>query len=165
MEFIIKIYGKFLLEAVIVGMFLLLLLVGIRDEHGNIGVFHMIGSCLEEEQTVLGGDFTNFAEESKRSAPQIFYKKEEAVCLGSYNTTDLFGSIDCEGAELLPQVQAVYNLQGDLETEAYDVDTMQISFHKPGIYTVQVCAVDLWNRESVCKFQVPVNTRGKRCEK
>lgn len=157
MELIIKTYGKFLLEAVALGLFLMLLIAGVRDEQGNVGVFHMLGAFFEEEQTISGSDFVNCVEESKRAMPQIFYKKVEPLCVGSYDVEEIFGAVDCEGNALPLQIQGVFNSQGIREPEAYLKDTTQIKFDEQGIYTVQICVMDAWNHESICKIRIPVN--------
>lgn len=157
MELIIKTYGRVLLESVVVVLFLLLLMSGVRDEEGNVGVFHMMGAFLKEEQVTSGRDFTNYVEESKRGMPQIFYKKEGMLHTGSYDVAELVGAMDCEGTVLPLQIRGVSNPQGIPEPDAYHADTAQISFAKSGIYILQIGVTDAWNHTSVCKIRIPVN--------
>lgn len=157
MELIVKIYGKVLLESVVLALFLMLLLTGVRDEEGNVGVFHMLGAACKKEQAISGSDFTNWVEESKRGMPQIFYKKEGGLHTGSYDVAELVGAVDCEGTALPLRILGVCNPQGMPEVNAYDADTAQISFDMLGIYTLQIGVTDVWNHTSVCKIRIPVN--------
>lgn len=157
MELIIKVYGKVLLEVAALILFLLLTITGIRDGNGNAGFFHMLGAFLEEEQTVYGSDFRNCVEESKRGISQIFYKKEGAVQIGSYDVAELFEAVDCDGNALPLQIRSVWNPHGIPENDVYRDDTTQLSFDESGIYTLQIGATDAWNRTSICKIHIPVN--------
>lgn len=157
MELIIKTYGKVLLESVVLALFLLLLMSGVRDEEGNIGVFHLMGASLKEEQSASGSNFVNYVEESRRGVPQIFCKKGEMLHLGSYDVAELVGAVDCEGRELPLQIRSVCNPQGIPETDVYHADTAQISFDRPGIYILEIGVTDAWNHRSVCRIRIPVN--------
>ena len=44
MKQVITAYGHFLLEGIVLVLLLVLLFCGIRDEEGNVGVFHMAGA-------------------------------------------------------------------------------------------------------------------------
>lgn len=157
MEQIVKIYGRFLLEAAVFAGFWMLVLFGISDLQGHTGFFQMMGGYFTEEQAVYGADFQMCVEESRRAAPVIFYKKEAALDTGVYPVTELVGAVDCEGKELTAEVQDIYNTQGESDTGILDADSMQISFETPGIYRLKVRAVDCWNGTSICWIYVPVS--------
>lgn len=157
MELIIRTYGKFLLEAFVFVSFWLLVLVGVRDSNGNTGFFQILGSCFDEEQVAYGADFLVCVEESMRTAPEIFCKKKSSLGVGIYDVSEIVGATDCEGNELMVEVLEVHNTQGIFDMQIYDSDTRQIIMEVPGIYTLQVSAVDCWNGTSVCRISIPVN--------
>lgn len=157
MEQIVRTYGKFLLGAVAFISFWMLALFGVRDMQGNVGFFQMLGNYFTEEQVVYGADFQACVQESKRSAPVIFYKREGALEKGLYAVTELIGATDCEGNELITEVWDISNALGESDMWMMDRDTMQIRFESPGIYRLQVRATDRWNGTSECRICVPVN--------
>lgn len=157
MESIVKTYGKFLLGAVAFVSFWMLALFGVRDLDENIGFFQMLGSYFTEEQAVYGADFQACIEESKRSVPVIFYKKEGALGKGVYSVSEFVGATDCEGNELETEIWDICNVQGESDMRRLDKDTMQISFEASGIYRLRVRTVDRWNGTSDCWICVPVN--------
>lgn len=157
MEQIVKIYGRFLLEAAVFAGFWMLVLFGISDLQGHTGFFQMIGDYFTKEQAVYGADFQRCVEESRRGTPVISYKKDAALSTGVYPLTDLVEAADCEGKELRVEVQDIYNAQGVSEIGMLDADSMQISFETPGIYRLKVRAVDYRNGMSVCWIYVPVS--------
>lgn len=157
MEQIIEIYGKFLLGLAVLFLFLVLLFTGIRDENGNVGVWHMMGAFLTEEQPEKGSEFAVYVEEGARKGPEIFCRKKEPLLVGSYPASELFGASDCENTELDPVIEGVYDRQGVVEYDIYDAQTGQISFDRPGIYLVQLCATDRWNHTKRCRILLPVN--------
>lgn len=157
MEQIVKIYGRFLLEATVFAGFWMLVLFGISDLQGHTGFFQMMGGYFTEEQAVYGADFQMCVEESRRVIPVISYKKEAALSTGVYPVTELVEAADCEGKKLTVEVQDIYNTQGVSEIGLLNVDSMQISFETPGIYRLKVRAVDCWNGTSICWIYVPVS--------
>lgn len=160
MEQIIRIYGRFLLTAVVFVSFWIFVLWGMRDEHGNIGFFQMMGEYFADEQVAYGADFTTCIEETQRQPPIIFYKKNSALLTGSYNVEELIGATDCEGRNLPIKVRKSFNAKGMQDMQIYDKDSGQIYFSTPGIYTLQISAMDSWNRVSVQKISIPVNKMG-----
>lgn len=157
MEQIVRTYGKFLLGAVAFISFWMLAFFGVRDMQGNVGFFQMLGNYFTEKQAVYGADFQACVEESKRSAPVIFYKGEGALVKGLCSVSELIGATDCEGNELTIEVRDISNAFGESDMWMMDRDTMQIRFESPGIYRLQVRAVDRWNGTSECWICVPVN--------
>lgn len=157
MEQIVKTYGKFLLEAAAFIIFWMSAFLGVRDLQGNIGFFRMLGACLVEERVEYGEDFQTCVDESRRNAPVIFYRREGALDTGTYTVSELIGATDCEGRELVAQVQDMYNSQGISDMQMLNPATEQICFEVPGIYMLRVRAVDCWNGTSNCWICVPVN--------
>lgn len=157
MEQIVKIYGRFLLEAAAFAGFWMLVLFGISDVQGHRGFFQMMGNYFTQEQTAYGADFQMCVEESRRATPVISYKKEAALSIGVYPVTELVGATDCEKKQLAVEVQDIYNTQGESDIGILDADSMQLSFETPGIYRLKVRAVDCWNGMSICWICVPVS--------
>ena len=157
MEQIIKTYGRFLLEAVCLGLLLGLWMTGIRDEQGNVGVFPMIGASMAKNKLVSDSDFASCVEESGRELPQIFYKKAEPVQQGTYDMGELFGATDCEGKGLAVRIETIHNPKGIEALNLYQENTGQICFLESGVYTVELWTNDAWNQTRTCMIQIPVN--------
>ena len=83
--------------------------------------------------------------------------KKEPSSSGLSWASELFGASDCENTELDPVIEGVYDRQGVVEYDIYDAQTGQISFERPGIYLVQLCATDRWNHTKRCRILLPVN--------
>ncbi len=157
MELIIKIYGRFLIGFLVIAAFLLLLFTGIRDDQGNVGVWKMTGARLSTEPEQWGDEFQTSLQESARGMPKIFYRRQEALRVGSYDIKEIFGALDCEKAELELQVRKMNDQQGEIPLNAEELRSGKLVFQEPGIYCVEICATDRWNQTSVCRFSIPVN--------
>lgn len=157
MELIIKIYGRFLIGFLVIAAFLLLLFTGIQDAQGNVGVWKMTGALLAPEQEQWGDEFQTSLQESARAVPQIFYRGQEALRVGSYDIKEIFGALDCEKAELELQVRKMSNQQGEIPLNAEGLRSGKLVFQEAGIYRLEICATDRWNQTSVCRFSIPVS--------
>lgn len=157
MELIIKTYGRFLIGFLVIAAFLLLLFTGIRDEQGNVGVLKMTGARLSTEPQQWGDEFQISVQESARELPKLFYRRQEALRVGSYDINEIFGALDCEKAKLQLQLRKMEGQQGEIPLDAEELRSGQLVFQQPGIYRVEVCATDRWNQTSVCCFTIPVN--------
>lgn len=155
MEQVIRAYGRFLLEAAVSALLLVLLFAGLKDEEGNQGVFRMIGAQLDEAREESGGlDFAGFAGESRVGKPVIAYRYTGVLYTGSYPPEMLLGAVDAAGNEREVRVRSVTDPQGnEREPDAAG----QLVFDTGGIYTLRVAAMDDENRVSTCEIRVPVN--------
>lgn len=160
MELVIKNYGRFLLEVMVLLAFLILLCKGISDAQGNVGVFAMAGTFLEKEPIYSGSDFASCIEEGEKSAPQINFIFQGPLCVGKYAVSELFSAVDADGTEVPVQIQKISGPQGMLQKSAFDEQTGQIDLTKSGIYTFWIRALDAGNRTQTCKIRIPVNGEG-----
>lgn len=158
MEQVIRIYGKFLLEAAVVAALILLLFAGITDGQGNRGILHMAGAVLKEEESLSERiDMACYRDECVRSAPVITYTVEGMLCIGEYPIDGLFAARDDRGTVLSLRVRSICSPHGG--KQEYTSELEQIRFDERGIYTVCVSATDAWNRTCVCEFRIPVNSQ------
>lgn len=155
MERILRVYGRGLIEAAALVLFLLLLFNGIRDEKGNVGIFSVLGGALKEETMAEGTDFFVCIAESRRAVPQIFYKKSEALQTGTYALQEVIGATDCEGKVLLPQLKEICAPSGQWQTCVAKTDW--INFSQAGIYTLRLIVKDGWNQMGRYEICIPVH--------
>lgn len=158
MEQIIKVYGKLLLEGMVLIALLTILFVEIKDEEGNKGVTRIVGAKLEVENVNynLYTDFkTTYQNESNKKAPEIFFDGTHlysGVCI----IPNYIKAMDFSGTELEIKVSSIKDAAGTELIGDYDHDTGEISF-VPGIYTVEVSAKDVNNKLTRCMIQIPVS--------
>ena len=164
MEQVIRVYGRFLLEAVVFVMLLVLLSARMTDGQGNYGVFHLIGTHFDVSREETGrADFDSFAAESRVSSPVITYRYPGTLFTGTYETDILVGATDAAGESIDVRIRSVTNPYGETDlcgNESGGVEAVrQITFPQSGIYTLRVTATDAHNRRSVCEIRIPVNRR------
>lgn len=157
MELVIRAYGRFLLEAVVVVLLAVLLFSGITDDRGNRGIFSMMGEYVEEEGTVGNMDFKEYQRESQRSAPAIVYVGTETLYTGKYPLSGILKATDDEGMELPIEVSSICDPFGIERIGEYPSGVSYIQFSSRGIYTLRVAAVDARNQTSNCEVRIPVN--------
>ena len=157
MERVIQAYGKFLLEAVTVVFLWVLLFTKVTDDQGNRGVFHIIGSCLEQEEPGTDRtDFESFQSESQKSKPVMTYLNTGILHVGSYELNGLIKAEDYAGEELVLKVKSICDPSGEEQIAEYPDDISKLYLSDCGIYTLTVAATDSWNRTSICRFRIPV---------
>lgn len=159
MKQVLEIYGKFLLDAVVVILLLILLLFQITDADGNKGVFELIGNYLQSDvqEGVKYADFDVYKTECDRAKPVISYIGTEHTDTGVHVLTEYISAVDSEGNQIPFQVVNVIGPDGTELTEYVKEDYQEVSFITPGIYTVSVSARDIWNKKTVCTIRIPVN--------
>lgn len=159
MKQIAEIYGKALLEAVIVGLLVILLLLEVDDGHGNRGIFQIIGSQIRTEHTDYRDytDFDVYRESCSKTSPVIQCKDIGLLKAGIVELTACIVAVDYRGRELPLEVRQVQAPDGTDITDAYDPDTGMIDFSDAGIYVVRVVALDDNCKNTVCSVRLPVN--------
>lgn len=159
MKQIIEIYGKTLLEAVVIMLLFLFLLAGIQDEHGNKGIFKVIGARFPVENRNYENykDFDIYRENSLRAAPVLYYKAGGTLHTGTSILTDCIGAVDEDGNEIPFEVIEIMDPSGNSILETYDLQSGQIDFLEAGIYSVKAVAMDRMNKKAVCTIRLPVN--------
>lgn len=158
MEQVIKAYGRFLVEGIVLVALLVILFTGINDEDGNKGVLAVAGAKLEVE-SVNYNQYTDFIgtyqNECGKAAPVISFIGTHLYS-GTCIIPDFIKATDCAGAELQIKVSSIKDEGGVELIDLYNQDTGEISF-VPGIYTVEVSAKDANNKLTRCTIQIPVS--------
>lgn len=156
MEQIIKNYGRFVLDAVVVALLMVLLFSQITDAEGNRGILNMIGAGIDTGSINYADytDFNTYVAESSKPAPVITYNGSNSIHAGVARLSDYIKAADRTGAEIAVRVvtltdQAGTELPCDADTEA--------NFPEAGIYTVRVTAVDDINKRTTSDIRIPVN--------
>lgn len=157
MEQIIKSYGKILLDMLVLGCLLSVLFGGLTDDAGNEGILHIIGAHFAaEEQEVERTDLQVYVTEGKIPPPRIFYAGESAILTGRRRLAEYIKATDAEGKNLQIQLLAVLDESGR-QIENCNFETTGVEFQMPGIYTVQIAAVDERRKKNVCQIRLPVS--------
>lgn len=160
MKQVLEVYGRFLVDAVVLVILLLLLFLGIKDADGNQGVFHIVGAKLNtmEKEDSTFFDFLAYQEQSSYTAPVITYKGEAAMETGSYQIGDCVQAFDAQGDELSVKLLGIF-LPGEEEMRPVFSQTETLLFEEPGIYTLKVQAIDSRRKKTVDLISIPVNRR------
>lgn len=147
MKVVMKLYGQFILETVVLLAITLLCL-----QQGHL---EWMGNNMPTEEKFYH-DYSDFQkvyyEECQKRAPEIVYINGNVVT-GAYLVSELIDAYDYAGRGLEVIVHTVLNPQNQEEA----VEDSRIVFSVPGIYTVKVSAVDDGNRRSICTIRIPVN--------
>ncbi len=156
MQEIIRNYGHFMLEATVVILLFLFLLVNVTDEQGNRGVFEIAGARIETDTPDYTSyrDFSSYETESGRKGPEISYHGGNGLRVGTVKISDYVKASDEAGAEVPIQVIRVTDREGKLIPVQEDTSVQLV---KAGIYTVQVSAVDGYNKKTESRILIPVN--------
>ena len=158
MEQIGRTYGRFLLEAVVFGLLIVLLFEGITDAYGNRGVFRMMGAYLQEEtRCVPGEDFQMYQLEGQKNAPTIAYVDCGMRHTGGCLIGNIVQAKDYTGQSISVKVQSICNPKGMEQIELYEGEVTQIQFAERGIYVLKVSATDAWNRTSTYRIRIPIH--------
>lgn len=155
MEQIIKNYGGFLLDAMVLAVLMTLLFTQVTDAEGNRGIFRIIGAGIETDGIDYAAytDIDAYMTESSKSAPVISFDGRSIIRVGNIDLADHIKAMDCTGAELKIRVLAVTDCTG-AELPCNDTDT---NFPRAGIYEVKVTAVDAWNKRTTSEIRIAVN--------
>lgn len=158
MEQVIREYGHFLLSGIVVVFLMSLLFVGLRDVNGNMGAFKIFGKTVEITDT-NHNDYTDFkesyCEESRKNFPAIVYVSGH-LKTGKIRLGEHIKATDYADKELKIRITAIEGPDGREKIGEYDDITTEIVILDPGIYTVNVNAVDDGNRLTECIIKIPV---------
>lgn len=156
MEEIIKIYGKFLLEAAVVVLLIVFLSANVTDGNGNTGIFRIIGAGVDTATPDYPsyGDYPVYEEEGRLPAPVIEYHGGNSIRVGSVRLSDHITASDHAGGALEIRVLSVTDKEGKTLPVAEDTT---VEFKDAGIWSVRVRAVDAAGRRTECLVQVPVS--------
>lgn len=160
MEQVIRIYGRFVLEAVVFALLIGLLMIGMVDGQGNQGIFRMLGAHIEEETVVPRVDIEQYQREGDVPAPTIFCANPQALQLGTYEVEAIVNATNSQGEQIPVTVESLRDPYGMVQIDGNMPEVSQVSFMMPGIYTLRVSARDERNRVSICEFRVPINDLG-----
>lgn len=155
MEQVIKNYGGFLLDALVLVVLMALLLTQVTDAEGNKGVFCIIGAGMETDEIDYAAytDIDTYVTESSRQAPVISFDGNSVIHVGNTCLTDHIKAADHTGTELQIKVLAVMDYTG----AELVCNNAVADFPRAGIYTVKVTAVDAWNRRTTSEIRLAVN--------
>ena len=161
MEQIGSLYGKFILEGIVVVCLAGFLFWNISDTDGNAGILEIIGSNLPkiDEKYDSYTDFKEvYKEESNKDAPKIFLIAG-AVDIGKIKLSQIIKAVDYSGREIKLAVMSIKNMQNEELIENYNLETMEIDLTNAGVYSVLVKATDDGNRTTECQIKIPVNNK------
>lgn len=161
MEQIGSLYGKFILEGIVVVCLAGFLFWNISDTDGNAGMLEIIGSNLPkiDEKYDSYTDFKEvYKEESNKDAPKIFLIAG-AVDIGKIKLSQIIKAVDYSGREIKLVVMSIKNMQNEELIENYNLETMEIDLTNAGVYSVLVKATDDGNRTTECQIKIPVNNK------
>lgn len=158
MEQIVRIYGKFLLNAMVVVLLIGMILTGFMDDAGNRGIFHMIGAYLAaaEIEEAIPEDFKVYQQEGLKEPPVIFLEKMGTLHTGVHVMSEYVKAVDYNQRELSIQLLGCYDSE-ERELEFCNMETSEVYFENSGIYTIEVGAADAENRRSICCIKLAVN--------
>lgn len=163
MEHIVKTYGRFFLAFVTALLLWAFVYSGIKDDDGNVGIFHMMGAAVSGylADSRPGSDFAVYEEESKKDFPTVFYIASGNLVTGTeISLTDLFQAQDGEGQAVTFYVLSVAEEYGAEDAVELSEDGTTVTFFDSGIYVFEIKTQDEQNRETVKKIRVPVNAAG-----
>lgn len=159
MQQMIRTYGKLLLELLILGLLMVLLFSTVVDEKGNRGILNIIGANLQTGETDYDtyADFDVYMEESRKEAPVIMYETSGTMSTGQVKLTDYIGAYNQAGERLPLKVISIRSSDGAELLDTYNPDTSEIEIMQPGIYIIELSAVDEINKRTTCQIRMPVN--------
>lgn len=158
MEQISRVYGRFLLEAVVFGLLLILFFAGITDDKGNRGVFRVMGGYLQEETRIVPeSDFFVYQTEGQKNAPIIKFVDNGMRYVGSYMVDSILQATDYTGQLIPMKVQSICDPNGMERIGEYEREVSQIQFTERGVYVLEVSTTDAWNRMSTYRICIPIN--------
>lgn len=159
MEEIINTYGKALLDLLLIGVLAAFLFSTVTDGKGNQGVLHIIGANLQTGETDYNKytDFTVYAKESARAVPAIIYDASATMKVGINVITDSIKAVNYAGIEIPVKVLSIRNPYDVELADTYNSDTAEIELSQPGIYIMELSAVDDVNKKTICRIRIPVN--------
>lgn len=147
------------MEGIVLVLLVTFVFTGIEDGYGNKGIFAIAGAGIdtESQRHDTYQDFSKiFKEESKKAAPQIYYKGG-SLYTGTNRFSDCIGSADYTGQEIPFQVTEILSPSGADLLADYHPDTTEIHLSDAGVYTVCIRSIDDGKRVTQCRIKIPVN--------
>lgn len=149
MHEVIKVYGKTILQAVILAGLVWLIFKGVTDEGGNKGIVEIVSAQMDQE-TEKPADFEIFCEESQKLSPYFETVVTGYLGIGTYQMADIIKAWDYAGNELQVQLMKVVSPDGTILENKLD-------FQMPGVYELNVMTEDHDNRVRYALVNIPVN--------
>ena len=158
MKEIIRQYGGFFVEAIVLVSLCFFLFINITDNNGNKGVFAIIGSNIPTVNVDYGtySDFASFKSEAAKTAPDIEYKRTDQMYTISNLLSDYIGTTTYSGNAAHIKVLSLNDENGNDCLEAYNETDGTITFSNPGIYVIRIKATDDINKKSIVDIEIPV---------
>ena len=149
MHEVIKVYGKTILQAIILVGVMWLVFRGVTDENGNKGFVEIVSGHMDQ-QMENPADFETFYEESQKAPPHFETAITGYLKIGTYQMTDIIKAWDYAENELQIQLMKVISPDGTVLENKLD-------FQMPGVYEVSVMTEDHDNRVRYAVVNIPVN--------
>ena len=149
MHEVIKMYGKTIFQAVVLTGLMWMILKGVMDEKGNTGIVEIVADQMEQ-QTENPADFETFYAESQKLPPYFATVVTGYLKTGKYQMEDVVKAWDHAGNELQVHLMKVVSPDGNMLQNELD-------FQVPGVYELNVMAVDCDNRVRYAAVKLPVN--------
>lgn len=149
MHEVIKVYGKTILQAVVLAGLVWLIFKGVTDEGGNKGIVEIVSAQMDQ-QSENPADFETFCEESQKLPPYFETVVTGYLGIGTYQMTDIIKAWDYAGNELQVQLMKVVSPDGTILENKLD-------FQMPGVYELNVMTEDHDNRVRYALVNIPVN--------
>ena len=159
MQEIIRVYGKFLISAIVVVLLMAILFGTITDENGNRGILKIVGAHLDTgmQEKWNYKEFETLQIENLKPAPEFSFDGSNGFTTGSILLLNYLTAVDCEGNSLPVKIIEVRNPCGEDITGNYQLDSGKLFFPVEGIYTIKASAMDACNRKTVVDIKIPVN--------
>lgn len=156
MEQIIHIYGKALLAILITGILIGWIFFGMEDDSGNRGIFQIAGARVETgiADPKDYAEFDNFLTEGSYEKPVISYIAAGSLHTGQQDLRNSIRAVDYAGNQLQIKILNCKN-PADVLLESCNGESVYF-FSEPGIYTVEVMAMDEGRRKTACQIKIPV---------
>lgn len=158
MKIIVKHFGAGLLAAAVGAMLVFLLLRGIRDNEGNVGILNMVGARMDTAGIDYHAyhDFDGYKTEAEKTGPVINQAFPVFAVGSTVKVSDYVTAIDYAGNRLAVHITRITAPDGTAVTAGLPGDT-DIILDQTGNYAVSLYAVDDGNRKTICSMQILVN--------
>lgn len=158
MREIIKQYGGFLLEAIVLVLLCSFLFINMKDNNGNKGVFAILGANITTVNVDYGSysDFASFKNEAAKTEPDIKYKRTDQMYTISNLLSDYVEITTYSGNTAHLKVISLNDESGNDCLGAYNETDGTITFSNPGIYTIRLRATDEINKRKTVDIKIPV---------
>lgn len=158
MEKIIKTYGQFILNVIIMLILLTYLFLNITDSEGNRGIMNVLGAHMQTRSIDYASynDFDTYKTEAVKPAPEINYITSNQMHVGLNSISSYFSTVSPTGIRSFKVID-ISDSFGNSVLAGYDATNQTISFPSAGIYTIRMQAVDEINKKKIVDVRVPVS--------